>query len=377
MTGKTTEETAECDNSFRPFSYIARSMKLRNLWAKGLVFFITAFSLQSGLQGQNFGSSMDMLIKETNARTAALGGFNVSLQDDDVQMVNGNPALANGSMKRSLGMSYNPSLAGIRQYNTAYCDSLPVAGILFGTVQFLDFGSFRQTDAAGVENGNFTASQYAASLGTARRKGNFKLGAALKFSSLQINGLQASAILADLGVSYKHPTKDLSYGLSIRNLGFQAAKFYSDGQRIPMPLNIQAGFSYKLSHMPLRLSGTAFYLQETDIQYLDPNTPGKLDANGQLVKEKKKFTEQIARHLCLGGEFLLNRSFHLRVGYNHLRRKELRTETGAGLTGFSLGFMINTKPLNLAYTYSGWQNGTGLHFLSLNLRLQSFLKKGV
>ena len=142
-----------------------------------------------------------------------------------------------------------------------------------------------------------------------------------------------------------------------------------------LPLNIQAGFSYRLSHMPLRISATAFYLQETDIQYLDPNTPGKLDPNGKLVKDDKKITEQIARHLCLGGEFLLHRNFNLRVGYNHLRRKELRTETGAGLTGFSLGFAIHSKPLNLSYTYSGWQSGAGMHFLSLNIRFNSFLNR--
>lgn len=337
---------------------------------------VAAACLLTKGMAQNFGSSLDFLIKESNARTAAIGGFNVSLGDDDVQMVNGNPALANRSMCRTLGMSYNPSLAGIRQYNNAYCDSVPKAGILFTSIQFLDFGVFKQTDPAGADMGNFTASQYAVSIGTSRQKGNFKLGSALKFTALQINGFQANAILADLGMSYRHPTKDLSYGLSIRNLGFQTKKFYTDGRQIPIPLNIQAGFSYRLSHMPLRISVTGFYLQETDIQYLDPATPGQLDPNGKLVKEKKKITEQIARHLCIGGEFLLNRNFNLRVGYNHLRRKELRAETGAGLTGFSLGFMINTKPLNLAYSYSGWQGGAGLHFISMNLRLQSFLKKG-
>jgi hypothetical protein len=351
-------------------------MELRKLRATALLILFAAICLLSNANAQNFGSSLDLLIKETNARTAALGGFNVSLQDEDVQMVNGNPALANGKMRRNLGLTYNPSLAGIRQYNTAYCDSFSKAGVLFASIQYLDYGSFRQTDASGMEAGNFSASQYAISVGTSRQKGNYKLGAAFKFSALQINGLQANAVLADLGVAYKHPSKDLSYGLSIRNLGFQTRKFYSDGQSIPMPLNIQAGFSYRLIHMPLRLSATAFYLQETDIQYLDPTLPGKLDPNGQLVKEDKKFTEQIARHLCLGGEFLLNKSFNLRLGYNHLRRKELRTETGAGLTGFSLGFMVNTKPLNLSYTYSGWQAGLGLHYLSLQLRLQSFLKKG-
>jgi hypothetical protein len=106
-------------------------------------------------------------------------------------MVNGNPALANGKMRRNLSLTYNPSLAGIRQYNTAYCDSFSKAGVLFASIQYLDYGSFSQTDASGMEAGNFSASQYAISVGTSRQKGNYKLGAAFKFSALQINGLQA------------------------------------------------------------------------------------------------------------------------------------------------------------------------------------------
>ena len=349
---------------------------LRNISLISLLFFLCR-----QVSGQQFGSSLDMMIKETNARTAALGGFNVSLMDDDVQMLTGNPALANGKMAKVLGLTYNPLLAGIRQYNTVYCDSIPwnkenpAPGLVFGSLQYLDFGRFTMTDPSGSNMGNFTANQYCFSLGTAGKKGNFRLGAALKYSGLQINGLQAGAVAADLGVYYRHPSKDLGFGLSLRNLGFQVKKFYTDGTSIPIPFNIQTGFSYKLSHMPLRISATAFYLQETDIQYLDPNTPGKVDLNGQVVKEEKKFTEQIARHLCLGGEFLLSKSFHIRIGYNHLRRKELKSETGAGLSGYSLGFMINSRPLNLSYSYSGWQRGTGLHFLSLHLRIHRFLKK--
>ena len=356
-----------------PFTYYCPPMRLPfRLFLIGVL--LPLCLLPSGVHAQQFGSSMDFLLKENNARSAALGGNVVSLRDDDVQMVGSNPALANGKMKRVLGLTYNPSLAGIRQYNSMYCDSFQKAGTWFAGVQFLDFGSFRQTDPAGIQSGSFQASQYAIMAGTARKKGNFHLGASLKFTALQINGLQSNALLLDLGAAYRHPVKDLTFGLSVRNLGFQMKKFYQGGASIPVPLNLQAGFSYKLSHMPLRLTATAFYLQETDLQYLDPGLPGKLDPNGQLVKEKKKITEQIARHLSLGGEFLLNRNFHLRVGYNHLRRKELRTETGAGLTGFALGCMINTKAAAVSYTYSGWQGGAGLHYLSLNLRIDSFYR---
>jgi hypothetical protein len=51
------------------------------------------------------------------------------------------------------------------------------------------------------------------------------------------------------------------------------------------------------------------------------------------------------------------------------------TQLAAGLTGFSLGCMINTKPLSVSYTYSGWQSSGGMHFISLNCRLANFITK--
>ena len=147
-----------------------------------------------------------------------------------------------------------------------------------------------------------------------------------------------------------------------------------DQVKMPLPFNLQASLSYKLEHMPLRITASAFYLQETDIQYVDYRQPGTIDANGKETKPKKKVSEQIARHLTIGGEFLLHRSFNLRIGYNHLRRKELRPDLNAGLTGFSLGFVVKLKSLDLAYTYSGWQSSGGQHFLTLSLRLGQMLK---
>jgi hypothetical protein len=341
---------------------------------KGTLFFLFFFAA-SALKAQNFGSSYDFLIKETNARVAALGGQNVSLRDDDVQLTNGNPAVVNSTMARTAGFTVNPTLGSMVQYNLAYADSLKKLGNIFFNMQFLDYGKMAERDASGIKTGDFNASQYAFSVGTGRKKGNFHLGAAMKFSGFQIQGNQSYALMFDMGMFYQHPRKSVSYGLAIKNIGGTLKKFDNSDQKMPVPFNIQAGMTYKLEHMPLRISVTAFYLQETNIQYVDPNAPGTLDPNGVLVKEKRKITEQIARHLNLGGEFMFHKSFHLRVGYNHLRRKELRPDAGAGLTGFSLGCMINTKPINLSYTYSGWQTSGGLHFISLNCRLANFITK--
>jgi hypothetical protein len=343
--------------------------------SRKLPYFTALLLYSTQLLGQNFGSSYDFLLKETNARIAALGGVNASLRDEDVQLGFGNPAAINGKMAKSVGMTVNPGLGGTVQYNLAYADSGKKMGPWFAGLQFLDYGKLRESDVNGVRLGEFQASQYAIGFGTSRKKGNFHLGIYGKWIGFQVFGDQAYALAFDLGAHYQHPKKSMSYGLTIRNLGATLRKFEGVEQSMPLPLNIQASLSYKLEHMPLRLSINGFYFQETDIQYLDPSDPGKLDPNGNLVREKKKITEQIARHLGLGGEFLLHRSFHLRFGYNHLRRKELRTDAGAGLTGFSLGCMINTKPLNLSYTYSGWQPSGGQHFITLNCRLNQFYNK--
>jgi hypothetical protein len=338
------------------------------------VFLFICFTVTYISRAQNFGSSYDFLIKETNARVAALGGVNNSLRDDDVHLVAGNPAVVNGKMAKSLGLTVNPSLADIVQYNVAYADSIGKFGNVFATLQFLDYGKMNETDNTGFRLGEFQASQYASAIGFSQKKGNFHLGGALKFIGFQIQGAQSYAIAADLGVHYQHPVKQFSFGLALKNIGRTVKKFDTD-EPMPLPFNLQASISYKLEHMPLRFSISGFYIQESDIQYLDPRIPGKLDINGKEEKPSKKLSEQIFRHTTIGGEFILHRSFNLRFGYNHLRRKELKTESGAGLTGFSLGFMINTKPINLSYTYAGLAGTSGNHFISLNCRFSQFITK--
>ena len=337
-------------------------------------FLFICFTVTYISKAQNFGSSYDFLIKETNARVAALGGVNNSLRDDDVHLVAGNPAVVNGKMAKSLGLTVNPAFANIVQYNVAYADSIRKLGNVFATLQFLDFGKTTETDVTGFKLGEFNASQYAAAVGIGGRKGNFHLGGAVKFIGMQIQNSQSLAIAADLGIHYQHPVKEFSFGMALKNIGRTVKKFDTD-QPMPLPFNVQASMSYRLQHMPLRFSISGFYIQETDIQYVDPKAPGKLDINGKEEKESKKISEQIFRHTTIGGEFLLHKSFNLRFGYNHMRRKELRNDDGARLTGFSLGFMINTKPINVSYTYSGLASTGGYHFISLNCRFSQFIIK--
>ena len=225
------------------------------------------------ISAQIFGSSYDFLIKETNARVSAIGGVNNSLRDGDVQLVHGNPAVVNGKMAKTLGMTVNPGITKTAQYNVAYADSIGKLGNVFATLQFLDYGKMKETDNTGFILGEFQASQYASSIGFSQKKGNFHLGGAMKFIGFQIQAEQSFAIAADLGVHYQHPLRQFSFGMALKNIGRTVKKFDTD-QAMPLPFNVQASISYKLQHMPLRFSISGFYIQESDIQYLDPRQCG-------------------------------------------------------------------------------------------------------
>jgi hypothetical protein len=142
-----------------------------------------------------------------------------------------------------------------------------------------------------------------------------------------------------------------------------------------MPFDAQLGVSYKPQHMPVRLSLTAHHLYQFDIVYLDPNERGSLDANGNEVKEEKKLGDKIARHFVVGSEFIFSKNFHVRAGYNHLRRKELRLDSSAGGAGFSLGMMLRVQAFELNYGSAFFHPSGASHYVTLSTDTGTFLKR--
>ena len=53
------------------------------------------------------------------------------------------------------------------------------------------------------------------------------------------------------------------------------------------------------------------------------------------------FGDKLLRHTSFGTEIILSKNFHIRVGYNYQRQKELKISTKRGMSGFSFGFGIS------------------------------------
>lgn len=344
-----------------------------NLYKPLLTFLL--FSVMLAAQAQVGGQrAFTFLGLPNSAKQASLGGVNVTAGAHDVNMVAANPALLNAEMNNQLSFSYIGYLADIKQSSVAYAFNTAEHGRWAVGINYLNYGDFVQRDATGAVEGSFNVNDYTLSLTHARQVEAFTMGATAKVAVSSMAGNQAVGLLADVGVAFKHPEKDLMMGLAFKNIGYQV-KPYEGGERQPMPFDAQLGLSYKPEHMPVRLSLTAHRLYQFDIVYLDPNAPGQLDENGNEVKEDKKLGDKIARHFVAGAEFILSKNFQVRAGYNHLRRRELRLDSPSGGAGFSLGAMVRVRAFELNYGSAFFHPSGATHYITVSTNTRMFLKK--
>lgn len=335
-----------------------------------LLFFLS-FNLMAQVGG---GTTFDFLNFNANARVAALGGENISSSDWDPNMFLTNPANIGSDQYHKVSVNYLPFQADIKKGDISYVIPLNnFKGIGFG-VQYINYGTFQETDETGRDIGSFSANEYAITGGVAHQQGNISVGANLKLIGSQIQGFSAFAVATDIGANFTHPENGFQAGLVFKNVGFVLNNYTRD-QKKTVPFDLQLGWSYKLDHMPLRFSMTAHHLHKWDVQYLDPSRDVSFDSDGKEVANQKSFGQKLMRHFVFGGEFMLMDGFHLRAGYNFMRRQELKVDERRALAGFSFGGMIRLGWLEFSYTKVNYHISTGSNVISLTLDTGKLLKK--
>ncbi|MBK0401985.1 type IX secretion system protein PorQ [Adhaeribacter sp. BT258] len=336
--------------------------------------FFTFFALNHTVLAQIGGQqSFGFLNLPGGAKTAGIGGVNVSSRSHDVTMLYANPALLNDETNYQLFFGHTDYLSDIRQNSLTFSFPNKQGNHWAAGIQYLNYGDFIQRDETGQEMGTFSVVDYTLNLTHARTIEHFTLGATAKMAFSRIAEYKSTAALVDLGGVFKHPEKDFTVGLALKNIGYQLKTY--NGEREPMPFDAQIGMSYKLEHMPLKFSLTAHHLHKFDIVYLDTTATGKLDDKNQPIKPKKTFGDKLARHFVVGGEFMFSKNFNVRFGYNHLRRRELRTEVKAGGAGMSFGAMVRIRKFELDYSRAYYHVAGASNFFTVSTTLEGFFKK--
>lgn len=285
---------------------------------------------------------------------AGLGGNVVSLPETDANAFMINPAYLNEMQHRLIGISYLNYITDINQGVASGVYDVQNYGTFGFGIKYLDYGDFTRTDATGEELGSFRSYDVSITGGWGYPVAdNLQAGVSLHSIFSSYDTFSSSALAVSAGLLYT--INDQTHaGLTINHLGRQITNF--DQETEPLPLDIRAGISRRLSHLPLRLNLTFHSLDQWDMPvHQDEEDPG--------------FVSNLFRHLNIGGEFLFTENVNLRIGYNHRQHEELKADNRIDLAGFGIGLGIKISQFRFDYSRTNYSDVGALNQISVQMRL--------
>lgn len=306
----------------------------------------------------------------TSPRQAALGGKVITIFDEDVNQALFNPATINEKMDNHLSLNYG-SLFGEITYGTgsyAYTFDRRTQTFHAG-INYVNYGSFEGYDENGLETSSFTGSEIALSFGYAYNipYSDIYVGANAKLISSTLESYNSLGGAIDLGAIYVDDYNDINIAVSIRNIGTQFTTYAGANEKLP--LEIIAGISQELEHVPLRWHLTLENLQQWDVSFSNPaNAEGNID--GGSTPEKVGFFNNALRHVIVGAELFPEKAFNIRLGYNFRRNQELSIAEQRNFSGISLGFGLRFDKIKFNYSYSRYTLAANTSLFGLTINLQ-------
>jgi hypothetical protein len=305
-------------------------------------------------------SAFSFVNAPANARLSALGGVNVSLVDRDVNFFTSNPATTTDSLNGYASAGYQFYIADVGQTSVAYQQAVPKVGTLQMAIQHASYGSLTSYDASGAELGSFSSGETAIMIGKSFESNAFQWGVLTKGLFSNLAGFRASALAIDLGGTFVHPTKNVTIGLAIKNIGI-VLKDYSETSESILPFDVQLGATLKPEHMPFRFSFTAFDLTKYD------SFEGDNESNTTLRK--------VMRHLNVGTELLLSKNIAVLLGYNFRTRQDFRLEELSGGAGISFGFSVTVKAFDIVLSRVSYGPAQAAYGFTLNANMLKIIRK--
>ena len=288
--------------------------------------FFVLFSYEIGAQESE--TVYNFLRLPVSAHAAALGGENITIDDDDPTLVFHNPALASNVSDRAINLNYMTYMEGVKVASASFVKAYRQRATWAVEAQYVDYGTMKHTTADNEVLGEVSAKDIAVG-GTFTYALSNKIagGVTAKFVSSSLAGYNSLGVAVDLGVNYLNPDLGLSVSAVARNLGGQVKAYEDDFEKLPFDL--QLGVSKRLGESPLRFSVTMTRLHDWDDKFIN--------------------------HFVFGAEAFLADNIWLGGGLNPRRSDEMKISDGESESshgaGFSLGGGLQLERFKLQVAY--------------------------
>ena len=295
---------------------------------KKVVFTIiaTIFVLQATAQESQ--EVFSFLRLPVSAHVAALGGDNITIDDDDPTVIFHNPALIANVADKSINLNFMTYMEGAKTASASFIKAWGERATWGVGAQYMDYGSMKETTVDNIEQGTFSAKDIAiAGTFTYLLSDRWSGGVTLRFISSSIGSYNSIGLASDLGLNYFDEERGWSLSAVAKNLGGQVKAYQDDYERIPIDLLV--GVSKRLEAAPLRFSLTFSRLNRWDTSFI--------------------------QHVAIGADVFLGENIYIAGGYNFRRRDEMKISESSGSSshgaGLSVGAGLTLKrfKLNVAY----------------------------
>jgi hypothetical protein len=334
---------------------------------KHLALFISVFLLHTGFAQNGGRAAFRFLDVPMTARAAALGGSSMSIWGEDINLIYSNPSLLNPSMDKQLSLNYSNYVSDLNFWYLGYGHDLKKYGTAALSVQAFNYGKFQGYDEMGSKTGTFKAADYSINMTYAKplADSTFNIGIALKTIVSQYDAYTSLGNAIDFGITWR-AKGGTTASLLARNVG-RVWKTYTPNnpQDESLPTSVQFGMSKKVPKAPFRLFFVYDQLLKWNLRYISPvDTTGNSSSlasfdtpvdSSSWQKFGRRFgvtADNFFRHLTLGTEILITKSFNLRVSYNYRRQREMTIPERRGINALSLGFGFRVKRFGVAYSFS-------------------------
>lgn len=338
-------------------------------------FLLVMATAQSQTLGGN--AVFNFLKLPNSPQLTALGGINLTNQNNDISLAFNNPALLRDSMHSQMIAVFNSMPAGINNLHWMLGYHHPKLKTNFALgINYFTYGNITQTDNIGNVLGQFKPTDFAVQLTASRQyMEKWFYGVSLKFINSNYGLYRSNGVAFDLGVNYHDKEKLFQAGVVVKNMGTQLRR-YTSTIKEELPFDLQIGLSKRLAHAPFQFSVTLHHAHQFDIRYNDTTFLNENPFGGS-VNNGKNTGDKIFRHFVLAAQIYISKFLEVTAAYNHLRRSELKiTNTGNGLNGFSLGVGALFPKLTIRYARAYYQNNTAYNQIGINLPLNQYFSLG-
>lgn len=291
-------------------------------------------------QAQTGTTGYEFLNIPASAHSAALGGNNISIIEDDVTLLFTNPALLANVSDKTLNFNYTNYMSSSSSLSAAFAMQAGERGTVALGARLLNYGTMTETTSDFETLGDFKVNDIGIQAGyTYLFTDHWTGGVQAKVLLNNYGEFKSTALAVDMGVNYFDADHGFSFSLVGQNVGGEVKTLFDSHRKLPF--NLAVGISKDFANAPIRVSVTLQDLTHWKKDYY--SLAGK-DTN---MSGSKLFFN----HFVIGADIFPSSQTWIAVGYNARRAYEMEVNDKSHWAGFSLGGGLAIKRVKVGVAW--------------------------